>query len=86
MTPTELLIDFELGPGDPRQSLLQILLFSRYLADHVDDLRDAGDFKQFLLDIAEAARIFASTKVPPLLESGSGAKVSPQPRWKDGAA
>jgi hypothetical protein len=63
MTPSELLSDFDFGPGDPRQGFLTICLYSLYLADHVSELRDATDFRQWLLDLALAARERGREKV-----------------------
>lgn len=66
MTARELMADFDLGPGDPRQSLLYARLLLTYLADHVytaelangTPLRDASDFSRWCLELAaEAAKI-----------------------------
>lgn len=62
MTPRELLSDFDFGPGDSRQALLYARLLLHCLADHVYDLRDAGDFREWLLELAEAARELGKEK------------------------
>lgn len=56
MTPSELLSELPLAPGDKLAALFQLRLLLICLAGHVYELRDAGDFRQFLLDLAEEAR------------------------------
>lgn len=53
MTPHDLISDLPLGPGDARANLLYARLLLLYLADHVYDLRDASDFRHWLLGLAD---------------------------------
>lgn len=57
MTTAELLSDFDFPPGDRHADLLLIRLFCLYLADHVYGLSDAISFREWLLGIAETARL-----------------------------
>lgn len=69
MTPSELLSDFDFGPGDTRQHLLSARLLLHYLADHVylanlnsgDRVAgsDATTFKIWLHELSEEARQIA---------------------------
>ena len=90
MTPRELLSDLPLGPGDQRANLLYARLLLIYLADHVYDLRDASDFRVWLLDLAAELRqgmgtgqFPSSTEVQPPTEIRPRSKVMPQSRWDD---
>jgi len=84
MNSHDLLSDFQFAPGDPRQAQLQLRLFLLYLADHVYHLRDATDFRKFLLDMAEAIRQESQAASGPQLSPGP--KVRPpfqQRRWNE---
>ena len=90
MTPRELLSDLPLGPGDQRSNLLYARLLLIYLADHVYDLRDASDFRVWLLDLAAELRhgmgtgqFPLSTEVQPPTEIRPRSKVMPQRRWDE---
>jgi hypothetical protein len=58
MNAGDLIVDAPFPDGDRREQLLQARLLLNYLADHVyhAGLRDATDFRQWLLELAEAAR------------------------------
>jgi hypothetical protein len=90
MNPHDLLSDAPFPPGDRREQLLQARLLLNYLADHVyhAELRDATDFRQWLLDLAEEARnlgqLAENTKVSWMTVKGPCRKVTtppPQPRY-----
>jgi hypothetical protein len=62
MRARDIIVDLPPAPGDPRQNLLYARLLLLYLADHVSELRDATDFRQWLLDLAKEAREIGKEK------------------------
>src|ERR1700688_2367615 len=93
MTPRGLPPDLPLGPGDQRANLLYARLLLIYLADHVYELRDASDFRSWLLDLAAGIRnvgmnigkLRDSTEVSKSPDSRTSPRVTrmPQTRWDD---
>lgn len=74
MTPSELIPDFPLGPGDQHANRAAARILLLFLADHVHDatlknglvLRDRTDFDMWLRELAEGLR-----KVSPPLTFGN---------------
>jgi hypothetical protein len=79
MNARELMDDilFALGPAKESNAVI-LSIALRIIAEHVYELRDAGDFHQKMLDLADAARLARPAAPKPI-----AMPPRPQTRWDD---
>jgi hypothetical protein len=96
MTTAQLIAELRtLGPGqNTHEAMLYSRIVLRFLADNVQDaqladgsrLQYVTDFMAWLREVADAARISVSTKVPAMMEMSTRPAVrcrAAQPRWNE---